>query len=109
MSTCSCTQPSTGFGLDKNAPFSFHDDTIFALLDCSIMSSPIYKFNRGNNTASPICDTNGASVCSLLYSFQEVSRLNIPISTCCVYAPVDLDPSFEMDLQTLQCSSYSGG
>lgn len=26
----------------------------------------------------------------------------------CVYTPVDLGPAFEMDLQKLQCSSYSG-
>lgn len=34
--------------------------------------------------------------------------MNLPISTCCVYTPVDLGPSFEMDLQKLHCSSYSG-
>ncbi|GMP94192.1 hypothetical protein CsSME_00043732 [Camellia sinensis var. sinensis] len=43
MSTCSCSQPSKGFGLDWDAPFSFHDDNTFALLDCSTTSSPIYK------------------------------------------------------------------
>ncbi|KAK3038602.1 hypothetical protein RJ639_027265 [Escallonia herrerae] len=109
MSTCTCTKPSKGFGLDWNAPFSFNDNTVFALLDCST-TSPIYMPNGGNlnNSTSPLCDAQGASICSLLYSCQAVSRLNIPISTCCVYTPVDLGPSFEMDLQKLQCSSYSG-
>ncbi|KAH7857643.1 hypothetical protein Vadar_014946 [Vaccinium darrowii] len=106
MSTCACAQPSKGFSLDWDAPFTFQDSTIFALLDCSTTSSPIYKGENSSN--APLCDTNGASVCSLLYSCQAVSRLNIPISTCCVYTPVDLGPEFEMDLQKLQCSSYSG-
>ncbi|GMP94199.1 hypothetical protein CsSME_00043739 [Camellia sinensis var. sinensis] len=110
MSTCSCSQPSKGFGLDWDAPFSFHDDNTFALLDCSTTSSPIYKTNHGNNSTAtvPLCDTNGAAVCSLLFSCQAVSRLDTPVATCCVYTPVDLGPSFEMDLQKLQCTSYSG-
>ncbi|KAA8533040.1 hypothetical protein F0562_032843 [Nyssa sinensis] len=108
MSTCSCTQPSKGFSLDWDAPFSFHDNNIFALLDCSTASSPIYKSGGGNTTTVPLCDTEGAPICSLLYSCQAISRLNIPISTCCVYTPVDLGPAFEMDLQKLQCSSYAG-
>ncbi|PIN15232.1 hypothetical protein CDL12_12133 [Handroanthus impetiginosus] len=108
ISTCSCTQPSKGFGLDWDAPFSFHDDTIFALLDCSTTSSPIYKAGgSGNNLTFPMCDSQGSSICSLLYSCEAVSRLSLPISTCCVYTPVDLGPSFEMDLQKLQCTSYS--
>ncbi|KAL7164009.1 hypothetical protein ACSBR2_040006 [Camellia fascicularis] len=110
MSTCFCTQPSKGFGLDWDAPFSFHDDNTFALLDCSTTSSPIYKTNPGNNSTAtvPLCDTNGAAVCSLLFSCQAVSRLDTPVATCCVYTPVDLGPSFDMDLQKLQCTSYSG-
>lgn len=62
MSTCSCSQPSKGFGLDWNAPFSFHGDNVFALLDCSTDSSPIYKSNTGiyngeNSSAIvPLCD-----------------------------------------------------
>ncbi|CAK9172227.1 unnamed protein product [Ilex paraguariensis] len=108
MSTCYCTQPSKGFGLDWNAPFSFHDNTVFALLDCSTSSSPIYKSGGGTNSTFPLCDAQGAPICSLLYSCQAISRLNIPISTCCVYTPVDLGPSFKMDLQKLQCTSYSG-
>ncbi|GMP94184.1 hypothetical protein CsSME_00043727 [Camellia sinensis var. sinensis] len=91
MSTCSCTQPSKGFSLDWDAPFSFHDDNTFALLDCSTTSSPIYKTNPGNNSTA-----------------TAVSRLDTPVATCCVYTPVDLGPSFEMDLQKLQCTSYSG-
>ncbi|KAJ4711232.1 Wall-associated receptor kinase [Melia azedarach] len=109
MSTCACTQPSKGFGLDWDAPFSFHDDNVFTLLDCSINSSPIYKSNNAyNSSAVPFCDKKGASICSFLYSCRAISMLNLPISTCCVYTPVDLGPSFEMDLQKLQCSSYSG-
>lgn len=109
MSTCACTQPSKGFGLDPNAPFTFHDNTVFALLDCSTADSPIYKStNDLNNSSFALCDPYGASVCSLLYSCQAISRLNIPISTCCVYTPVDLGPSFEMDLGKLKCNAYSG-
>lgn len=112
MSTCSCAQPSSGFGLDWNAPFSFHDGNVFALLDCSITSSPIYKPDAfsgpGNSTVIPLCDSQGASICNVLYSCSPISTLNTPISTCCVYTPVDLGPAFEMDLQKLKCSSYSG-
>ncbi|KAG9155195.1 hypothetical protein Leryth_020455 [Lithospermum erythrorhizon] len=108
MSTCACWQPSKGFSLDWNAPFSFQDDTIFALLDCSVDSSPIYKSSGGeNNSSFPMCDNQGAEICSLLYSCQAVSRIDLPVSTCCVYAPVDLGPSFDMDLQKLKCTSYS--
>lgn len=109
MSTCSCTQQSKGFSLDWNAPFSFHDDTVFALLDCSISSSPIYKsINSEKNSSLPLCDYQGTSVCDHLSSCQAISRLDIPISTCCVYTPVDLGPSFDMNLEKLQCNSYSG-
>ncbi|KDP21253.1 hypothetical protein JCGZ_21724 [Jatropha curcas] len=107
MSTCSCTQPSKGFGLDWDAPFSFQDDTVFTLLDCSTTSSPIFR-NSNNGSIVPQCDRTGAPICSFLYSCQAISRLSLPISTCCVYTPVDLGPAFEMDLQKLQCSSYSG-
>ncbi|XP_065864298.1 putative RING-H2 finger protein ATL21C [Euphorbia lathyris] len=111
MSTCSCTQPSKGFGLDWDAPFSFHDDSVFTLLDCSTSSSPIYNTDsksENNGTIVPQCDKTGAPICSFLYSCQAISMLNLPISTCCVYTPVDLGPAFEMDLQKLECSSYSG-
>ncbi|CAN0925783.1 hypothetical protein LINGRAHAP2_LOCUS34955 [Linum grandiflorum] len=99
MSTCSCTQPSKGFGLDWDAPFSFHDDTVFTLLDCPA--------NNGTNIA-PHCDITGSPICSFLYSCRAISMMNLPISTCCVYTPVDLGPSFTMDLQKLKCSSYAG-
>ncbi|XP_011007990.1 PREDICTED: wall-associated receptor kinase 3 [Populus euphratica] len=113
MSTCACTQTSKGFGLDWDAPFSFHDDTVFTLLDCSTTSSPIYRTNGAydvdsNTTVIPQCDRTGAPICSFLFSCGAISMLNLPISTCCVYTPVDLGPSFEMDLQKLQCTSYSG-
>ncbi|KAF8378362.1 hypothetical protein HHK36_029701 [Tetracentron sinense] len=111
MSTCSSTQPSKGFGLDWDAPFTFLDDNIFALLDCSTSSSPLYKSknlsNGGNGSTVPLCDNDGAPLCSLLYSCPSISTLSLPISTCCVYAPVDLGPAFEMDLEKLQCSSYA--
>ncbi|MED6154847.1 hypothetical protein PIB30_000351 [Stylosanthes scabra] len=117
ISTCSCTLPSKGFGLDWNAPFTFHDSTIFALLDCSINSSSIcttqsYDINDGNNSNSNsnsklLCDQS-TPICSLLYSCKPISTINLPISTCCVYEPVNLGPSFEMDLQKLQCPSYTG-
>ncbi|KAF8390305.1 hypothetical protein HHK36_024830 [Tetracentron sinense] len=108
MSTCSATQPSKGFGLDWNAPFTFLDDNVFALLDCSTSSSPLYKSkNHSNGTNVLLCENEGAPVCSLLYSCSPISTLNLPISTCCVYTPVDLGPAFEMDLQKLQCNSYA--
>ncbi|KAG6713181.1 hypothetical protein I3842_05G139400 [Carya illinoinensis] len=112
MSTCSCTQPSKGFGLDWDAPFTFHDDTIFALLDCSISSSPIYTLDGlyadGNNSKVPLCDNEGTPICSVLYSCRPIITINLPISACCIYTPVDLGPAFEMDLKKLQCTSYSG-
>ncbi|KAA8529488.1 hypothetical protein F0562_033713 [Nyssa sinensis] len=100
MSTCSFTQPSKGFSLDWDAPCRFSDNSIFALLDCSNLTM--------DNATVPLCDTEGTPICSLLYSCQPMSKLNIPISTCCVYTPVDLGPSFEMDLEKLKCNSYSG-
>ncbi|GAB2280363.1 hypothetical protein Dimus_014998 [Dionaea muscipula] len=113
MSTCFCTRPSKGFSLNWDAPFTFHDSTIFALLGCSTAaSSPIYKSStaKGDGTYLPWCDDQSTAVCSeLQYSCQPISQLllNTPISTCCVYTPVDLGPAFEMDLQKLKCSSYT--
>lgn len=111
MSTCGCSQPSKGFGLDWDAPFSFTDDNIFTLLDCSTTSSPIFRsnsYNVDNSSSVHLCDKQGAPICSYLYSCRAISMLNLPISTCCVYTPTDLGPSFELDLLKLKCSSYSG-
>lgn len=108
MSTCSCTQPSKGFGLNYDAPFTFQDDNIFALLDCSTSSSSNGSLYSSDNSKVSLCDNQGAPICSFLYSCRAISYINLPISTCCVYTPVDLGPAFEMDLQKLQCSSYSG-
>ncbi|XP_028801922.1 uncharacterized protein LOC114757102 [Neltuma alba] len=114
MSTCSFTVPSKGFGLNSDAPFTFDDSTIFALLDCSNNSSSICTpsdFNDGDNafgkSSKLLCDQS-TPICSLLYSCRPISTINMPISSCCVYTPVNLGPSFEMDLQKLQCASYSG-
>ncbi|KAL6192430.1 hypothetical protein ACLB2K_033518 [Fragaria x ananassa] len=108
MSTCSCTQPSKGFGLNYDAPFTFQDDNIFALLDCSTSSSSNGSLYINDNSKLSLCDNQGSPICSFLYSCRAISYINLPISTCCVYTPVDLGPAFEMDLQKLQCSSYSG-
>ncbi|CAK9313286.1 unnamed protein product [Citrullus colocynthis] len=112
MSTCACNQPSKGFGLDWDAPFSFHGDTIFALLDCS-SSSPVYAPNgmfndRNNSSRLSLCDSRGLPICGFLYGCKPIVSLNIPISGCCVYTPVNFGPSFEMDLEKLKCGSYSG-
>lgn len=110
MSTCSSSQPSSGFGLDWDAPFTFLENNVFALLDCSTTTSPLYNSrNSGNNGSNivPLCDNEGASICSLLYSCPPITKLNLPISTCCVYTPVDLGPAYDMDLKKLECSSYS--
>ncbi|KAJ8424825.1 hypothetical protein Cgig2_013020 [Carnegiea gigantea] len=108
MSTCLCAQPSKGFSLDWDAPFSFDDSSVFALLDCSLDSSPIYKGAVGGNTSNvPQCANSGTALCSSLYTCQPISQLDVPISTCCVYVPVDLGPAFEMDLEKLQCKAYT--
>ncbi|KAL5722479.1 hypothetical protein ACHQM5_005995 [Ranunculus cassubicifolius] len=108
MSTCSSTQPSKGFGLDWDAPFTFHDDNLFALIDCATSSSPLYLSQASvNNSLLPLCDNQGGPICSALYSCPAITRLDLPISTCCVYTPIDLGPSFEMDLQKLQCTTYA--
>lgn len=116
ISTCGCSQPSKGFGLDWDAPFAFADHTIFALLGCSLDDSPIYRpneFSTTNNNYNssvrvPPCDGQALPICSFLYSCRAISTLNLPISTCCVYTPVDLGPAFDMDLEKLKCGSYSG-
>ncbi|KAG2267810.1 hypothetical protein Bca52824_062365 [Brassica carinata] len=83
MSTCACTRPSQGFGLDWDAPFSFHDDTVLPSLTV-LLTNPCFQ------------------------AVKAISLINLQESTCCVYVPLDLGPSFEMDLQKLRCSSYSG-
>ncbi|CAL9214410.1 unnamed protein product [Arabidopsis halleri] len=109
MSTCACTRPSHGFGLDWDAPFSFHDDTVFTLLDCSVDESPVFTpLSNGSGRVS-LCDRQSSSICTFLYSnCRAISLINLQVSTCCVYVPLDLGPSFEMDLNKLKCSSYSG-
>ncbi|KAK6931165.1 Wall-associated receptor kinase, galacturonan-binding domain [Dillenia turbinata] len=110
MSICACSQPSKDFSLDCDAPFTFSDNTIFGLLDCFV-SSPIFKSNGvysgGNSTSVPLCDNQGSEICTRLYSCQPTSKLSLPVSTCCIYTPVDLGPQFDLDLQKLQCSFYS--
>ncbi|KAI4328347.1 hypothetical protein L6164_020706 [Bauhinia variegata] len=108
MSTCSCTLPSKGFGLNWDAPFTFHDSTVFAILDCSNSSSICISNGYDDGINSKLLCDQGTPICSLLYSCRPISTINLPISTCCVYTPVNLGPAFEMDLQKLQCSSYSG-
>ncbi|CAN8305650.1 unnamed protein product [Cochlearia groenlandica] len=109
MSTCACTRPSNGFGLNWDAPFSFHDDTVFTLLDCYVDESPVFTpLSNGTGRVS-LCDRQSSSICNFLYSnCRAISQINLQVSTCCVYVPLDLGPSFEMDLQKLKCSSYSG-
>ncbi|KAA0065615.1 wall-associated receptor kinase-like 10 [Cucumis melo var. makuwa] len=96
--------------------FTFHGDTIFALLDCS-SSSPVYsptgmfndRNNNNNSSRVSLCDSSrGMPICGFLYGCKPIVSLNIPISGCCVYTPVNFGPSFEMDLEKLKCGSYSG-
>lgn len=68
MSTCACTRPSQGFGLDWDAPFSFHDDTVFTLLDCSVDESPVFKPLSNNTGRVSLCDRQSSSICNFLYS-----------------------------------------
>ncbi|KAI3993306.1 hypothetical protein MKX01_010049 [Papaver californicum] len=118
MSTCSSSQPSKGFevispnegynpGYIFNFPFTFLDSNVFALLDCSTTSSLLYTSRSSLNGNVTNSTSASAPICSLLYSCPPVSRLNLPISTCCVYTPLDLGPAYEMDLQKLECSSYA--
>ena len=111
MSTCSFTVPSKGFGLNWDAPFTFDDSTIFSLLDCSNNSSSICLTQTDSNdvtidgkNSKLLCD-QGTPICSLFYTCRPISTINMPISSCCVYTPVNFGPSFEMDLQKLQCAS----
>ncbi|XP_031505889.1 wall-associated receptor kinase 5-like [Nymphaea colorata] len=114
ISTCSCMQPSRGFALDWSAPFSFPENTVFALLGCSVTASPVFNNSFNNNfkkNNAPLCDVSGGPICSQIYACPAVVGLNLPLyspaSSCCVYSPVDLGPSFDMDLKKLQCESYT--
>lgn len=103
MSTCTLMQNSGSFGLDSTAPFQIKND-VFVLLGCSTSSS-LY------NIQNSLCDTGSAHICSSLYTCPGVSGLGIPqyspISSCCVYSPIDLGPADELNLPKLQCSSYT--
>ncbi|KAL8142367.1 hypothetical protein V2J09_015399 [Rumex salicifolius] len=107
MSTCFTTEPSKGFGLDWDAPFTFHDSSVFALLGCSSAGPTPGGNNCSTGGDSLRCDNDNTPLCSSLFSCQPISQLNVPISRCCVYTPVDLGPTFEMDLQKLHCSAYT--
>lgn len=77
MSTCFCTQPSKGFSLDWDAPFSFHDSSVFALLDCSLDSSPMYKGAiNGNITNVPQCDNTGTLLRRTIFSYINTTKNN---------------------------------
>uniref|UniRef100_A0A0C9RQG5 TSA: Wollemia nobilis Ref_Wollemi_Transcript_25208_1404 transcribed RNA sequence n=1 Tax=Wollemia nobilis TaxID=56998 RepID=A0A0C9RQG5_9CONI len=103
MSTCNAMQNSGSFGLDWSAPFKLKND-VFVLLGCSSSSS---LFNAHNS----VCDTGSAHICSSLYSCPGVTGLglppNSPISSCCVYSPINLGPADDLNLPKLQCSSYT--
>eukprot|EP01018_Ginkgo_biloba_P014128 Gb_30347 [translate_table: standard] len=103
MSTCNSMQNSGSFGLDWSAPFKIKND-VFVLLGCSSSSS---LFDQKNS----LCDTGSAHICTSLYACPGVTglglTLNSPISTCCVYSPINLGPADELNLPKLQCSSYT--
>lgn len=104
MSTCNSMQPSPSFGLDLSAPFRIQND-IFVLLGCS-STSCLYSDPQNH-----LCDMASAHICSSLYACPGVSGLNLPlyspISSCCVYSPINLGPAAELNLPNLQCSSYT--
>ncbi|KAH7284531.1 hypothetical protein KP509_34G058500 [Ceratopteris richardii] len=104
MSTCENMQGSSNFGLPVDAPFSIVGDT-FVLLNC-LSTSMLY------NGLSSLCDPAGTNICQSLYSCSSVSQLglevNAPTSSCCVYTNPQLSsPPYELNLQLLQCSSYT--
>lgn len=107
MSTCSSIQhTSRGFGLPLGAPFSIMSFNTFILLGCSSGSSV-------HNALSSVCDPAGTQICQSLYGCTSVTQIGIPIngptSSCCVYSnsQITLNPPFEINLQLLQCQSYS--
>lgn len=103
MSTCNAMQRSGSFGLDWTAPFKIKND-VFVLLDCDPASS---VFNAQNY----LCDTGSAHICTSLYTCPGMNGLGIPqnspITSCCVYTPVNLGSANEVDLQKLGCQSYT--
>jgi len=103
MSTCAAMTSSGSFGLDAAAPFKFKND-IFVLLNCSL-SSCLYS------PTNYLCDTGSSQICSSLYTCPGVLGLGLqqysPISTCCVYAPINLGSAAEINLAKLQCQSYT--
>lgn len=106
MSTCSSMQESSSFGLPVDAPFAIAGDT-FVLLGCSSTSSGSY-----NTQLSSLCDPTGTQICQSLYSCSSISQLgfaaNGPTSSCCVYSNPQLNnPPYQLNLQLLQCSSYT--
>ncbi|KAL4198595.1 hypothetical protein AMTRI_Chr03g46750 [Amborella trichopoda] len=42
-----------------------------------------------------------------LYLCPAVAGIGSPVSTCCIYSPVNLGPAFDMDLRKLNCNSYA--
>eukprot|EP01018_Ginkgo_biloba_P011031 Gb_30861 [translate_table: standard] len=103
MSTCNSMQTSTSFGLDWSAPFRIKNN-IFVLLGCSSTSSLYDPKNY-------LCDTGSAHICSNLYACPGVAGIDLPlyspISTCCVYSPINLGSAAELNLPKLQCLSYT--
>ncbi|KAI5068379.1 hypothetical protein GOP47_0016724, partial [Adiantum capillus-veneris] len=104
MSTCGKMQGSNNFGLPVGVPFLIVGDT-FVLLNC-LTTSSVY------NGLSSLCDPAGTQICQSLYSCSSVTQLglavNAPTSSCCVYTnPQANTPPYELNLQLLQCSSYT--
>ncbi|GLJ31863.1 hypothetical protein SUGI_0641150 [Cryptomeria japonica] len=103
MSTCNSMQPSRSFGLDWAAPFRIKNDA-FVLLGCSPTSCLYDPHNY-------LCDIGSAHICSSLYACPGIGGLDLPIhapiTSCCVYSPINLGPAVEMNLSRLQCLSYT--
>ncbi|KAH9322195.1 hypothetical protein KI387_016834, partial [Taxus chinensis] len=86
------------FGLDWTAPFKLKND-VFVLLDCS------------SSLSISLCDTGSSHICTSLYTCPGVQGLGIPqfspITSCCVYTPVNLGSANEVNLPKLGCQSYT--
>ncbi|KAL4184520.1 hypothetical protein AMTRI_Chr10g225980 [Amborella trichopoda] len=103
MSTCATMQNSGSFGLGPSMPFMLDPNDRFALLGCS-SSSPVFDMD------APLCDTEGSHMCNALYKCEGISGIGLEpdeVSTCCVYEPIGLGPSRQLNLPGLQCSSYT--